>query len=184
MWDVVGLSLVAFLVIRLAYWINQWRNPKCNGVLPPGSMGLPLIGETLHLLTPSYSLDLHPFLKKRFQRYGPIFRTSLVGKPVLVLAGPEFNKYVVQQEGRMVDQWYLDTLSKIFLQEGESRTNKIGVVHKYIRSIFLNHFGTECIKEKLLPQIEETINKHLCAWSSQKSDEVKNASSVVNFKPS
>ncbi|CAN6544781.1 unnamed protein product [Malus baccata var. baccata] len=182
MWDVVGLSLVAFLVIRLAYWINQWRNPNCNGVLPPGSMGLPLIGETLHLLTPSYSLDLHPFLKKRFQRYGPIFRTSLVGKPVLVLADPEFNKYVVQQEGRMVDQWYLDTLSKIFLQEGESRTNKIGVVHKYIRSIFLNHFGTECIKEKLLPQIEETINKHLCAWSSQKSVEVKNASSVVHEK--
>ncbi|KAM1031429.1 hypothetical protein ACFX15_034555 [Malus domestica] len=179
MWDVVGLSLVALLVIYLTYWINQWRNPKCNGVLPPGSMGLPLIGETLSLLTPSYSLDLHPFLKKRLQRYGPIFRTSLVGKPVLVSADPEFNKYVIQQEGRMVELWYLDTFSKIFVMEGESRSNKIGVIHKYSRSIFLNHFGTECIKEKLLPQIEETINKHLCAWSSQESVEVKNASSVM-----
>ncbi|EXC31561.1 hypothetical protein L484_006593 [Morus notabilis] len=64
MWT-VALCLVTLLII----WIRKWKNPKCsNGVLPPGSMGLPLIGETLHLIIPSYSLDLHPFIKTRLQR--------------------------------------------------------------------------------------------------------------------
>lgn len=117
-------------------------------------------------------------------RYGPIFRTSLAGKPVLVSADPEFNNYVLKQEGRMVEFWYLDTFSKIFMLEGENGTNQIGVIHKYARSIFLNHFGAECIKEKLLTQIEGSINKHLCAWSNQESVEVKKAGSIVNFKPS
>ena len=79
--------------------------------------------------------------------------------------------------------WYLDTFSKIFVHEGESKTNAVGVVHKYVRSIFLNHFGAERLKEKLLPQIEEFVNKSLRAWSSKASVEVKHAGSVVNFNP-
>ncbi|VVA26554.1 PREDICTED: cytochrome [Prunus dulcis] len=181
MWTLVGLSLVSLLVIYFTHWIIKWRNPKCNGVLPPGSMGLPFIGETLNLIIPSYSLDLHPFIKKRLQRYGSIFRTSLAGRQVVVTADPEFNNYLFQQEGRMVELWYLDTFSKIFVHEGESKTNAVGMVHKYVRSIFLNHFGAERLKEKLLPQIEEFVNKSLCAWSSKASVEVKHAGSVMVF---
>ncbi|CAL9022962.1 unnamed protein product [Prunus brigantina] len=55
------------------------------------------------------------------------------------------------------------------------------MVHKYVRSIFLNHFGAERLKEKLLPQIEEFVNKSLCAWSSKASVEVEHAGSVMVF---
>ena len=72
----------------------------------------------------------------------------------------------------------MDTFLKIFAQEGESRTNAVGVVHKYVRSIALNNFGGESLKEKLLPQLEQVINKTLCAWSSQASVEVKLAASA------
>lgn len=68
--NVIGLSVAAgltvYLVSRLLY---RWKNPKCNGVLPPGSMGLPFIGETLQLIMPSASLDLPPFIKHRIKKY-------------------------------------------------------------------------------------------------------------------
>ncbi|KAK9944359.1 hypothetical protein M0R45_009932 [Rubus argutus] len=179
MLTLLGLCLVAFLIIYITHWIMKWRNPKCNGVLPPGSMGFPLIGETLSLIIPSYSLDIHPFIKKRLQRYGPIFRTSLVGRPVVISADPDFNNFLFQQEGRSVELWYLDTFSKIFVHEGDSKTNAVGIIHKYLRSIFLNHLGVERLKEKLLPEIEGIVNKNLCSWSSQESVEVKHASSVM-----
>lgn len=117
-------------------------------------------------------------------RYGPIFRTSLAGRPVVISADPEFNNFLFQQEGRSVELWYLDTFSKIFVHEGDSKTNAVGIVHKYVRSIFLNHFGAERLKEKLLPEIEGFVNKNLCSWSSQESVEVKHAGSVVNINPS
>ncbi|KAL5562365.1 hypothetical protein UlMin_032112 [Ulmus minor] len=184
MWNTVGLGvLAALLIICFTHWFWRWRNPKCNGVLPPGSMGFPLIGETLPLIIPSYSLDLHPFIKTRLQRYGPIFRTSIAGRQVVISADPELNNYLFTQEGRLVELYYLDTFAKIFFQEGESRTNQLGVVHKYIRSIFLNHFGAEKLKEKWLPQIEEFVNKTLSQWSSQAFVEVKRSASamVLNF---
>ncbi|PON78488.1 Cytochrome P450, E-class, group I [Trema orientale] len=180
MWiNTVGFGLVGLLVICLSHWIRKWRNPKCNGILPPGSMGFPLIGETLPLIIPSYSLDLHPFIKTRIQRYGPIFKTSIAGKPAVISVDPEFNNFLFQQEGRLVELWYMDTFSNIFAHEGESRTNAVGALHKYVRSIFLNHFGTESLKEKLLPQLEQVVNKSLSAWSSQASVEVKHVSSAM-----
>ena len=40
-----ALAAVALLLLLLS--VHRWRNPRCNGRLPPGSMGLPLVGETV-----------------------------------------------------------------------------------------------------------------------------------------
>ncbi|KDP29666.1 hypothetical protein JCGZ_18828 [Jatropha curcas] len=170
----------AFFIIFLTYWINRWRNPKCNGVLPPGSMGLPLLGETLQLLIPRYSLDLHPFIRKRIQRYGPIFRSNVAGRPIVFTADPELNHYIFIQERRLVELWYMDTFSNLFVLDGESRpTGATGYIHKYMRGLFLTHFGAERLKDKLLHQIQELIHTTLQSWCKQPTIEVKHAASAV-----
>ena len=58
----------AFFVLIIARWVYNWRNPKCKGVLPPGSMGWPLLGETLKFFSPSTTFDVHPFVKERMKR--------------------------------------------------------------------------------------------------------------------
>jgi cytochrome P450 len=51
---------------------------------PPGSTGLPGIGETLEFVK-----DPFAFIQKRRARYGRVFRTSLLGRPMAILIGPE-----------------------------------------------------------------------------------------------
>ena len=114
-------------------------------------------------------------------RFGSLFRTSVAGSPIVVSIDPEFNHYIIKQEGRLVELWYMDSFSKLLVMEGENKTNAIGVVHKYIRSIALNDFGVDPLKEKLLPQIEEFVNKTLQTWSSHPLVEMKHAASVVIF---
>ncbi|KAJ6905385.1 hypothetical protein NC652_023209 [Populus alba x Populus x berolinensis] len=181
----IGLVLVALFVIYYTHLLIKWKYPKINGVrvqLPPGSMGLPIIGETIQLLIPSHnSIDIHPFVRKRIQRYGPIFRTNLVGRPIIVSADPEVNKYIFSQEGNLVEMWYLDSFAKLFAFEGESKVTAIGRVHRYLRGITLNHFGGESLREKMLPQIEVAINNNLCRWSTQGPVEVKSAISRMIF---
>ncbi|KAK1374411.1 Cytochrome P450, family 87, subfamily A, polypeptide 2 [Heracleum sosnowskyi] len=120
MWS-VALTVTAFLAISIVHWVYKWRNPKCNGELPPGSMGLPLLGETLQFFAPSSSSDIHPFVKERIKRYGPIFRTSLVGRSLVVTTDPELSHYVFQQEGVLFQSWYPDTFTEIFGKQNVAR---------------------------------------------------------------
>ena len=64
----ITMSLIAIVVLSIIHWFYRWWNPKCNGNLPPGSMGWPLLGETLQFFTPSTTFDVSPFVKKRMER--------------------------------------------------------------------------------------------------------------------
>ncbi|KAK4431191.1 cytochrome [Sesamum alatum] len=99
-------------------------------------------------------------------RYGPIFRTNVAGRPVIVTADPEFNHFLLRQDGKLVDTWSMDTFAEVFDQATQSS-------RKYTRSLTLNHFGVEALKGKLLPQIEVMVHKTLSNWSSRESVEVK-----------
>lgn len=43
--------------------------------IPPGTLGLPLIGETLSFLRDA------DFVKKRQEKYGSVFKTNILGSP-------------------------------------------------------------------------------------------------------
>ncbi|KAL8551948.1 hypothetical protein ACS0TY_000845 [Phlomoides rotata] len=160
------LFIGTLAAIYISNWIYRWMKPKCNGVLPPGSMGLPLIGETIQLVIPSASLDLPPFIKSRIKRYGPIFKTNVAGRPVIITADPEFNHFLLRQDGKLVDTWSMDTFAEVFDQASQSS-------RKYTRNLTLNHFGIEALRTRLLPQIEAASGKTLSTWASHESIEVK-----------
>ena len=52
--------------------------------LPPGRMGLPFLGESL-----AFGRNPDKFLFERYARYGSVFKTSLLGMPVVCLTGSE-----------------------------------------------------------------------------------------------
>lgn len=58
--------------------------------LPPGSNGLPLIGETI-----DWVRDPLRFAQERAARYGVVWRTHLMGRPCAVLLGPEANRFIL-----------------------------------------------------------------------------------------
>lgn len=66
------MGLVALTVFAISYWKCKWRDRSNFGKLPPGSMGLPFLGETIQFFIPSKSIDISPFLKKRIKKYRPI----------------------------------------------------------------------------------------------------------------
>lgn len=104
-----------------------------------------------------------------------------MGKQVVISTDAEFNNYIVQQEGKLVELWYLDTFTRLFEQDSDYETH-IGFsnIHKYLRTLLLNHFGTQNLKDKLLFEIQECIYKTLRAWSSKGSVEVRHATTIVS----
>lgn len=181
----IAMGLAALIVFAVFHWKLKWRNRSNIGKLPPGSMGLPYIGETIQFFIPSRSRDMPPFIKKRVKKYGTLFKTSLAGRPVVVSSDPEFNKFVLLQEGKSVETWYLDSFSKLVghdTQDLEVKTNATGYIHKHLRYLILNHMGSESLKGELLRQIQAMTETTLDAWSAQEFVDVKHECALMIFK--
>ncbi|KAF5198318.1 Cytochrome p450, partial [Thalictrum thalictroides] len=144
---------VMFVIVWMTKLVYRWTNPRCNGKLPPGSMGLPLLGESFQFFKPVSSFDIHPFIKDRVKRYGKIFKTSLVGCPVIVSTDPDFSHFIFQQEGNSLELWYSDSFMKLIGQH--KLTTSTGTIHKYLRNMIMDQFGPEKQKEKVLLEIED-----------------------------
>lgn len=114
-------------------------------------------------------------------RYGPVFKTSLVGRPVVVSTDPEFNHFVFQEEGKLFQSWYPDTFTEIFGRQNVGSLH--GFMYKYLKNMVLNLFGPENLKDKLLPQVEEAAMRSLNCWSRQESVELKEAIATVRSNP-
>ena len=68
--------------------------------LPPGTTGLPLLGETLHFLRDPFS-----FIRERSAQHGPVFKTHLLGRRAAILVGPEATaRFLERPIGRRAQQ--------------------------------------------------------------------------------
>nr|AFK34466.1 unknown [Lotus japonicus] len=173
-----ALCLGALVIIGITHWVYRWRNPSCKGKLPPGSMGLPLLGESLQFFSPNTSSDIPPFVKQRMKRYGPIFKTNLVGRPVVVSTDPDLNHFIFQQEGQTFQSWYPDTFTEIFGKQNVGSLH--GFMYKYLKNLVLNLFGPESLK-KMLSEVEQSTSRTLQEWSCQDSVELKEATAEMIF---
>ncbi|CAL5097140.1 unnamed protein product [Urochloa decumbens] len=97
----------------LLKWASGHRRRRCELTLPPGAMGLPLLGESLEFFARSPSLEIIPFFKRRMERYGPVFKTNLVGKDMIVSLDPELNSYVLKQDNKAFKIWYPESLKRV-----------------------------------------------------------------------
>lgn len=112
-------------------------------------------------------------------RYGPIFRTSLVGRPLIVSTDPDLSYFIFQQEGQLFQSWYPDTFTEIFGKQNVGSLH--GFIYKYLKNMVLHLFGPESLR-KMIPEVEAVATRRLRQWSSNDSVELKdNTASVITY---
>jgi hypothetical protein len=75
--DLLLAVVMCVTALIAAWWFHlllKWssgghRRRRCELTLPPGSMGLPLLGESLEFFARIPSLQVVPFFKRRLERY-------------------------------------------------------------------------------------------------------------------
>ena len=95
-----------------------------NLPLPPGNFGLPVLGDTLNFFRdPNYG-------EKQHAKYGPIFKTRLLGSPTLFVKGADANQFVLTNENNyFVVSWPPSTKAllgnlSLALQTGGEHQNR------------------------------------------------------------
>nr|CAB3485237.1 unnamed protein product [Digitaria exilis] len=172
---VMAVTVIIARLFHLLLKRSSRGRRRCAATLPPGSMGLPLVGETLRFFVQSPSLDLFPFFQRRLEKYGPIFKTNLVGKDLIVSLDPELNNYVFQQEEKAFQIWYPESFMRIL--GDDNILSSVGSLHKLMRSLVLRVFGPENLRLVLLHDVQSAVKRSLDSWLEKPSIELKAAAS-------
>ncbi|KAL5702268.1 beta-amyrin 28-monooxygenase [Ranunculus cassubicifolius] len=94
------LLYITLFISTLTYFLfSRFFKPQTTPPLPPGSMGWPLIGETLQLQRGNKSSNPDNFFITRRKKYNNnIFKTSMIGSKTIMLCGAAGNKFLFTSE--------------------------------------------------------------------------------------
>uniref|UniRef100_A0A0E0MEX1 Cytochrome P450 n=1 Tax=Oryza punctata TaxID=4537 RepID=A0A0E0MEX1_ORYPU len=94
----VSFSLVpAAILYLLAKYLRRYHSSSYN--LPPGELGVPIIGQTMSLLDALRRNADEQWFSARVKTHGPVSKMSVLGSPTVLLAGPEANRFIFGSGG-------------------------------------------------------------------------------------
>ncbi|RLN00672.1 hypothetical protein C2845_PM06G08090 [Panicum miliaceum] len=99
----------------------------------------------------------------RRRRYGPVFKTNLVGKDMIVSL--ELNSYVLKQDNRAFQIWYPESLKRILGAVLEVTSSES--LHKRTRTMVLRVFGPENLRLVLLRDVQGAARSNLSSVTAK-----------------
>ncbi|XP_033633334.1 cytochrome P450 26A1-like isoform X1 [Asterias rubens] len=127
--------VLLLLVRRLWYEYNVMsRDPASDLPLPDGSMGWPVIGETI-----GFGLQGSQFYEKKFRQHGRLFKTHLFGRPTVRVRGADNIRKILHGENDIVKSYWPATTQ--LLIGPESLTQSQGVHHVKLRKHVMTAFS-------------------------------------------
>lgn len=128
--------------------------------LPPGSLGLPFLGETLQL----YSQNPKVFFASRLKRYGEVFKTHVLGCPCVILASPEAARMVLVSQAHLFKPTYPPSKERmigaqaLFFHQGD--------YHLRLRRLVKGWLGPDALRA-LVPDVEAAVASTLDGWEGR-----------------
>ncbi len=126
---------------------------------PPGGRWFPVIGETLAFLAKPFE-----FIDERVARHGPIFRTHLLGKPTVILAGGETAGVFADEQVCLRDGSIPSHVRELF--GGRSLGLLDGSEHATRKRQILAAFVPEALPA-YVPAMQTLVETTLARWASK-----------------
>ncbi|KAI3956170.1 hypothetical protein MKW92_021757 [Papaver armeniacum] len=134
--------------------------------VPPGSMGWPIIGETLSFLNPHKSNTLGLYLQDRCSRYGRIFKSHLFFHPTIVSCDHELNMFILQNEEKLFQGSYPKSIHGVL---GDlSLLCIVGDHHKRLRNFALNLTNTCKSRAEYINDVDRLTISVMESWRNKK----------------
>ncbi|WAR22651.1 CP26A-like protein [Mya arenaria] len=157
--EIITGSLIAITVLMVIYMWKQ-RSPEAEANnLPPGSLGLPVIGESI-----SFAIKKVAFFKERHERFGRIFKTNLFGKRTVRVYGADNIRKLVSGEGQIVRSSYPTSVRKLLGDQALSMSH--GDVHKEKKTQLMKYLSPEFFHNHC-PILANTIAERVQKWQHQ-----------------
>ncbi|XP_050396659.1 cytochrome P450 26B1-like [Patella vulgata] len=161
LFSVIIPSICPLILLLLSWklwyvYYNVSKDPQLSLPLPPGSLGFPLVGETL-----SFIMSGAQFFKNRKKFYGNVFKTHLLGNPTIRVSGAKNVRKILLGENSLVTT-YWPTSVRMLMGDG-AISHAIGATHRMRRKALLKAFSHDALTS-YVPIIQEVVQQFIQKW--------------------
>ncbi|KAG7572940.1 Cytochrome P450 [Arabidopsis suecica] len=156
---ITSVVIVVVVVLLFQWWLHRKEQRRR---LPPGSMGLPYIGETLRL----YTENPNSFFATRQNKYGEIFKTHILGCPCVMISSPEAARMVLVSKAHLFKPTYPPSKERMI--GPEALFFHQGPYHSTLKRLVQSSFMPSALRPTV-SHIELLVLQTLSSWTSQKS---------------
>lgn len=156
----LSLTTITFFILQTTTTTTRRKTR-----LPPGTTGLPFIGESLQLISFYKTENPEPFIDTRVAKYGPIFTTHVFGEKTVFSTDLKINRFILQNEGRLFESSYPGSISNLVGKH--SLTFMRGCLHRKMHSLTMSFANSTIIKDHLLVDIDRLVRLNLDTWTGR-----------------
>jgi cytochrome P450 len=127
--------------------------------LPPGRNGLPLLGETL-----AFARNPFRFIDERLAAHGNVFRSHVLGRPTVVIAGPDATAHFIDPQLVMREGSMPPHIQELF--GGRSLPLLDGDAHRARKILVLQGLSREALAA-CLPAMQSIVEGAFERWAGQ-----------------
>ncbi|TVU25922.1 hypothetical protein EJB05_28443, partial [Eragrostis curvula] len=145
--------------------------------LPPGSFGLPVVGQTLSLLRALRANTAEDWLRRRAAAYSPVSRLSFFRRPTAFLVGPAGNKFLFTSAALTTAN------SEAFSRMVGRRTVRdvAGEDHARVRAMMLQFLRPDALRRHV-GAMDAEVRRHLDArWRGRSAVAVMPSMKALTF---
>ncbi|MFQ6644561.1 hypothetical protein Gotur_019268 [Gossypium turneri] len=153
--DLTNCFIFFLLLTSLYFALTRKTPPKKH---PPGSMGFPLIGQTLSFLHAMRTNSIEQWLLQRTSKYGPVSKLSLFGTPTVFVHGQSANKFIFTCDGNVLGNHQPPSFKRICGER--NMTALIGDDHKRVRGALVSFLKPEMLKQ-YVGKMDEEVRNHV-----------------------
>ncbi|XP_044497752.1 3-epi-6-deoxocathasterone 23-monooxygenase CYP90C1-like [Mangifera indica] len=178
-WVLISIITVAWLL-----WCKKQNKIKKKSGVPKGNLGWPFIGETLDFIACGYTSQPVSFMDKRKSLYGKVFKTHILGTPIIVSTDAEVNKVVLQNHGNIFVSAYPKSIRDLLGEFSILQMN--GNLQKKMHAQIGGFLRSPQLKARITKDIENSVKLTLATWKDMNiiyvQDEIKKITFEVLVK--
>nr|XP_043622994.1 taxadiene 5-alpha hydroxylase-like [Erigeron canadensis] len=171
--------LLILLLSILIYVYLFSRGKRYSGRLPPGALGLPLIGQNFELMKALKADKAEEWCRKRIAKHGPIWKATLYGGPTVVLHGVKANKFVFTCDENILTNSQPPSVSRMLGMKNILELT--GDDHKRVRGALVSFLKIDVLKQYVVKVDEETQNHLKTHWHGKEEVQVQTLMKTLTF---
>ncbi|PRQ27078.1 putative 3-epi-6-deoxocathasterone 23-monooxygenase [Rosa chinensis] len=174
------LTALTFLVYQIMKPLQYYSQQEPKVDIPPGSRGLPLIGETLHFMAAIYSgKGFYEFVRLRRLRYGKCFKTNIFGGTHVFVSSTKSAKVILNNDSGKFGKRYIKSIAE--LVGNQSLLCASHQHHKLLRGQLGSLFSTNSLSV-FIKQFDQLIVEALKGWEHQSTVVIQDEALKITCK--